>query len=258
MFEARLTQSGLFKGVVEAMKDLVQDANLDCSPSGVSMQAMDQSHVSLVALLLRGEGFDHYRCDRNITLGLNLGSVSKILKCAGSKDDITIKADDDGDGVSFQFESSAQDTIAEFELRQMDIDSEHLGIPDTEYKCVVKMPATEFQRIVRDLQVIGDTCTIACSKDGVKFAVTGDIGSGNVTKKANASADKPDEATVIDMEEPVELTFALRYLSFFTKATPLSSTVTLSMSPDIPLVVEYKIENLGYIRYYLAPKIDED
>ena len=39
----------------------------------------------------------------------------------------------------------------------MDIDSEHLGIPDTDYKAVVKMPAGEFQRIMRDLSTIGDT-----------------------------------------------------------------------------------------------------
>ena len=50
-----------------------------------------------------------------------------------------------------------------------------------------------------------------------------------------------DEATIIELEEPVSLTFALRYLNLFTKATPLSSTVTLSISPDVPLVTEYKV-----------------
>lgn len=39
----------------------------------------------------------------------------------------------------------------------------------------------------------------------------------------------------IEMNEPVQLIFALNYLNFFTKATPLSKTVTLSMSADIPL-----------------------
>ena len=59
------------------------------------------------------------------------------------------------------------------------------------------------------------------------------------------------------MEEPVELTFALQYLNSFTKATPLSATVALNMSKEVPLMVEYKIENLGFMRFYLAPKIDE-
>lgn len=39
----------------------------------------------------------------------------------------------------------------------MDIDSEHLGIPEAEYDATVKLPAGEFQRIVKDLASIGDT-----------------------------------------------------------------------------------------------------
>lgn len=37
------------------------------------------------------------------------------------------------------------------------------------------------------------------------------------------------------MQEAVTLTFALRYLNFFTKATPLATQVNLSMSADVPL-----------------------
>jgi proliferating cell nuclear antigen len=60
------------------------------------------------------------------------------------------------------------------------------------------------------------------------------------------------------MEEPVELNFALRYLNFFTKATPLSSTVILSMSAGLPIVVEFPIGESGHVRFFLAPKLDED
>ena len=37
------------------------------------------------------------------------------------------------------------------------------------------------------------------------------------------------------MNQAVSLTFALRYLNYFAKATPLSPQVTLSMSQDVPL-----------------------
>lgn len=39
----------------------------------------------------------------------------------------------------------------------MDIDSEHLGIPDAEYQAIVRMPSPEFARICKDLSSIGDT-----------------------------------------------------------------------------------------------------
>lgn len=47
-------------------------------------------------------------------------------------------------------------------------------------------------------------------------------------------------------------------MNSFTKASPLSNIVTISMSSDLPVVVEYKIADMGYIRYYLAPKIEEE
>jgi hypothetical protein len=47
--------------------------------------------------------------------------------------------------------------VSDFELKLMDIDSEHLGIPDTEYCATVTMPAGEYARICRDLSSIGDS-----------------------------------------------------------------------------------------------------
>ena len=47
-------------------------------------------------------------------------------------------------------------------------------------------------------------------------------------------------------------------MNSFTKASPLSNIVTISMSSDLPVVVEYKIADMGYVRYYLAPKIEEE
>eukprot|EP01138_Halocafeteria_seosinensis_P008890 gb/GECG01009086.1/.p1 GENE.gb/GECG01009086.1/~~gb/GECG01009086.1/.p1 ORF type:complete len:132 (+),score=9.17 gb/GECG01009086.1/:1-396(+) len=116
MFEARLVQGKIFKMVVEAMKDLVTDANLDCSKEGISLQAMDSSHVSLVSLLLRGQDFDHYRCDQEMSLGLNMVALSKILKCSGQDDIITISADPQQDEICFKFESPSKSFWTSFSL----------------------------------------------------------------------------------------------------------------------------------------------
>lgn len=94
--------------MLEAIKDLVTDANFDCAATGFSLQAMDSSHVSLVSLMLRSDGFDHFRCDRSLSMGMNLNNVAKMLKCAGNDDIITMKAEDSGDTVTFMFESQNQ------------------------------------------------------------------------------------------------------------------------------------------------------
>jgi len=54
------------------------------------------------------------------------------------------------------------------------------------------------------------------------------------------------------------LSFAVKYLNLFNKASSLSSHVILSLSNDTPLVVEYRIEKLGSLKFYLAPKISDE
>lgn len=73
MFEARLVKGSLLKNVLDAIKDLLKQASWDCADSGIQLQAMDDSHVSLVSVNLKAEGFEKYRCDRNLIMGMNLG-----------------------------------------------------------------------------------------------------------------------------------------------------------------------------------------
>lgn len=219
---------------------------------------MDNSHVSLVSLTLRCNGFEKFRCDRNLSMGMNLANMAKILKCANNDDIVTIKAQDNADTVSFMFESPNQEKVSDYEMKLMNLDQEHLGIPDTEYACVVRLPSSDFARICRDLSQFGENVVITCTKEGVKFSANGDAGSANIKLAQNTAVEKEEDSVVIEMQEPVTLTFATRYLNSFTKATPLSGQVQLSMSADVPLVVEYSIPDLGHIRYYLAPKIEDE
>jgi proliferating cell nuclear antigen len=79
---------------------------------------------------------------------------------------------------------------------------------------------------------------IEASKEGVKFSCNGDIGSGSVTLRQHNNVEKPEQSTKIELTEPVSLTFSLKYLVNFCKASALSTTVTLSLSNEVPLLVE--------------------
>ena len=63
----------------------------------------------------------------------------------------------------------------------------------------------------------------------------------------------------LNVDEPVSLSFAARYLNLFSKAAGLSGQVDLNMSGETPLMVEFKLNNGGgELKYYLAPKITEE
>ena len=172
-----------------------------------NLQAMDNSHVALVSVKLHSDGFALYRCDRPIPLGVNLGSLTKVLKCAKDDDKCTLKATDDGDVLSLKYEAHSTSTlpyppadrlftfhfpgadrVAEYDMKLMDIDADTLGIPDTEYDARVTMLASEFTRIVRDLMSLGESVRIEVSKEGVRFASDGEAAQGNILLKQTDAA----------------------------------------------------------------------
>lgn len=106
---------------------------------------MDSSHVSLVELQLNWVEFQKYRCDRPVTFGIYLESLSKILKFASNDDIITISAEEDDESLLFQFENPGiefspffsnfppweKDKYSEFSLDLVSLDIETIGIPET-------------------------------------------------------------------------------------------------------------------------------
>ena len=231
---------------------------------------MDSSHVALSAVELRADGFEEYRCDRPMSIGIAIASLNKVLRSANNNDILNMRKADNADSLH-------SDRIGEFDLKLMDIDTEHLGIPDTEYDAVVKLSSNEFARICRDLSNVGESVKITITKEGVTFSTEGEIGDARMTLKqgsgSSARLEDDDDIDPLDDEEgdrfskkrktsaagssttgavvPVEiqlekavaLTFSVQYLVNFTKAAPLSSAVTLHMADKV--------------RYYLAPKLAE-
>merc|ERR1712146_653282 len=129
---------------------------------------------------------------------------------------LKLRWQNDADTVNFQCESGEDDRIADFELKLMQIESEHMEIPEQQYKVVAKMPSAEFLKVCRDLKEFGETMQVRASKEGIKFSVQGDVGAGNVMLKPRES-EKPEDKVTLTVHEPVTATFALRYLVNFAK-----------------------------------------
>ena len=258
MFEARILQAAVLKKIVEALRDLVDETSLECGPDGISLQAMDSSHVCLISLDLSSTGFETYSLPRPFSMGVKMANLSKILKCANNDDSVTLRADEEGDVLSLAFEAPGGGRASEFSLRLITIASESLGLPDMTFGATVKMPSAEFLRIVKDLSSIGDTVEIGVpSRELVRFLTTGDIGTASVSVPRRWNPADPGESVDIECPSPTKLTFGTRYLVSFAKAAPLSEGVSIKLCDEMPAVVEYEVYGVGVLRYFLAPKVDD-
>ena len=112
---------------------------------------------------------------------------------------------------------------------------------------VTTLPAVDFQRIARDMGNLAQEMTIV--REGTKLTL-------------GCQGDFADQVTTIELPESVNRTgsnFSLKYINLFTKATNMCASVQImqdSTNDNMPIVFRYTIANLGDLRFYLAPKMD--
>lgn len=95
MFVAKFEECSSFRRIIDSIKDLVKNVNIDVSPKGIAIQAMDSCHIALVSLQIKEKAFKTYNCQKPLTLGLAIENVAKILKIAGSDDSLTLSCEDE-------------------------------------------------------------------------------------------------------------------------------------------------------------------
>ena len=106
--------------------------------------------------------------------------------------------------------------------------------------------------------IISFIAAIETTRESISFFSKGDL--GECTTKLSIGALDDDDESVIKVENGgthPKLSFVSSYLGFFTKAATLSKTVKITLSSEFPLIVEYEIEDIGYVKFYLAPKIED-
>ena len=113
---------------------------------------MDSAHVCLVSVSLEAGGFDKFKCERAVSLGVDMDSMGKVMRCAAKDDIISLSATSASpDTLKFTFEAADQERVSEYEMKLMTIEEEHLAIPDTEYTAIVTVSMRDVYSLQRRL-----------------------------------------------------------------------------------------------------------
>jgi proliferating cell nuclear antigen len=258
--EARFAHDAApFKRLIDAIKEVVTEVLFDCTKDGICMQAMDNSHISLVSFKLDARSaFSHYTCPNGATMGINIIALQKVLKLCNNDDILTLQKNEDEDKLTLLFEDIQGSKISHFNISLMEIEQEQLGIPDVEYKTYFTIASQELLKICKDFKDLSDTIKIASGKFGIKFSFENDTSTGEVTLQPSAAMnDDSTPSLVINIKEPTSAMFSSKYLMFFTRGSSLSNTAEVCLSDDMPLVIKY-IFREGTLEYFMAPKMEEE
>jgi len=253
IFELKTVQSSAFRTLIEALKEILTDANIEIDSSGIKIMTMDPSHTVLVHLKLDANKFEKYTCVNKITIGVSMLCLFKLIKTMNNNDTLSLYIEsDDPNRLGIRIENGEKNSRTKYKLNLMDLPYEKIDIPPATFESVLTMPSNDFQKICRDMHNIADNMEIKSVGNQLIFCCKGDY----ATQETIIGETHTGMSFIqnCNPEEVVQGLFALKHLVLFTKCTNLCNSIELYLKNDYPLIIKYNVASLGNVKLCLAPK----
>lgn len=254
LLEIKTVQSSTVKQVIDALKEILMDVNLEFDETGMRIVALDTTHAVLVHLKLDADKFETYTCEKKLYVGINILKLHMLIKTITNNDLLTLYVEaDDPNSLGIRIDNPDKGVRTSYKLSMLDINVVNIQIPPAEFETIVTMPSMDFQKIIRDMHNLADFIELRNVENELRFSCKGDF----CTQDTILSLDRAANMTIVrDAERPHEIiqgVFNLKYLSTFTKCTNLSNVVEIYLKNSFPLCLVYSVSSLGTIRLFLAP-----
>ena len=255
VLEISTVQATAIRILVEALKEILIDANFEFTKDGIRIMKTDSSSTVLVHLKLLAENFESYRCDNPLVLGINMFNLFKLIRTIGNDDTLTISYDDNKLGVlEIKIANGNKNQITNYTLNLMEIDIEKFEIEPETFESEISMPATDFQKIIKDMAGLSDTIEIKSLNNKLILSCDGDFASQDTTigETQNGITFTKNSDKIIQGK------FSAKHLVSFTKFTNLCNTIQIYIKNDYPIIVQYSCASLGTCKLALAPKFNDE
>lgn len=254
LLEIKTMQSGTFKQVIDSLKEILMDVNLEFDETGMKVMALDTTHIVLVHLKLDARQFETYHCEKKLYVGINMLKLHMLIRTIGNGDLLTLYIErDDPNHLGIRIENATKKLKTTYKLSMLDIDILDIKIPPADYDTTITMPSVDFQKIVRDAHNLADEIEIRNVGQQIYFICKGDF----CTQETVLGTDKSDTVQISkhtsNKHEIIQGIFSLKYLSTFTKCTNLSNVVEIYVKNTYPLILRYSVASLGEIKLAVAP-----
>ena len=249
-----------FAAIFQHIKCMSDNINLMFETDRLYVQSMDQARVSIFEIVIPSTWFDSYTIANPINLGVNSSILYKILNARDKTQIMQMDYDiDDEDRLNIHFTNENIKEMSNtfdkhFEIPLVDIETELLGIIELDYQAEITFPSTYFASIINQLKMFGDSMEIECSEEHIILYATS-IENGKM--RVDIKIDDLTAFSILEGDE-LKLSFSLMYLHNICMFNKLAKDIELKMSTNFPMCIQYDLGEGARIKYFLAPKIQDD
>jgi len=250
LFVAKFDDAKTWQSLIGAISALVDEANFEISPKGMTLRAMDPSRIAMVDFELPKSAFSHYECDEEGRIGINLDEMDKIVKRAGAGNSLELGLNREKNQLRITLQGR---TKRSFNISLIDLGADRPPSLNVDFDINVKITAETLKEIIQDANIISDFIAIDAAPESLLISARGD--TGNLEVNIGKSEEALLEYTV---KQPAKSLYALEYLNDMMKAVAASDTVQLEFGKGTPIKLVFAVSSGGHITYFLAPRVEDD
>ncbi len=245
-FTTRVASSGVWKTIVSAVKNLVEEATFAINSDGISFRAMDPSHVGLVDIHLAPNAFEKFECEKENTFCVMVEDFEKIMRRAGKDDTVEISRSGE-DALVIKIRKSKA-----FELHLIQSEKATTPLPKLTYNANIGILTSTLNQAIADVSVVANQVTISADPNSVVFSGKGDTGT------AKSTFNNPEDLINLTCSEAQKSTYSLEYLVNMVGAMKDVETTILEFATKLPLRLTLNLEDkAGMVQFYLAGRVQE-
>ena len=284
------------KSLIEALKEIFRDVNIKFTPKiekqsetdpsvtkvtgGMYITALNSNSNILVRLHLEADKFCYYHCKPNddkpyVMIGVNMSNLFKIIKFLNNDEELYMLYDKRSmNQLNLQYVNKSKKLTTDYQLNLLDLKEENYKIEKQHFDFVITMPSNDFHTLIKNMSVIADQVDIKFinTNNGysLSFSCKGEFASqesvfngkadGNMDDKlVNVSRNVDDNDELKNDENTViQGVYVLSALSLFSRCSSLCPTIDLYIKNDSPLVIKYRVADMGSVHLILSPVNDND
>lgn len=259
LVRADTTHTAKIKTLVSVLKVIIPETTLIFTPNGIEISQQESTAHVIVHMQLLADRFTnyHFKPRQNIRIGINTTQLYNAIRCLPQTDVISFVIKDpdychDDEALICTFgimtHNADGNRTTTIWLNSHD-EQDSIYQMDSEYPITIEIKSDELQRIISQFAKLGgvETLQITYAKNVLQFSAKGDV-SKSETQIINVNS------TDNNFNEIINVHVNLRMVVAFVKCYPLSSIARLMIYNEIPLMIEYNVGDLGFVRLGITQK----
>lgn len=240
------TEKSTLLQIIKSAECMNLDATFTIDEDGLSYRAMEPNHVAMIDIVIPNSCFEKWSCIEKQKFGLNVEEFRRLINSLDTKGSVSIEIHDKKINVKQNGFSASVKTI---EVSETECPLPHLSYENRiTFSEDEQVNVLEFTRLVRKIESVSEHVTINCDMNKVLFSGNGDQGS--------CDKQYTREECGINNREDSETTYSLKYLMSYLRTLTKDSQIELGFSSQKPMRIQTKVNNLGRIDFYLAPRVE--